>query len=169
MPDISSAGVGPPASRWRLYGPGEGDDDTPRWAWPVVASPSSRAVAQSNSHVVSTPSSMIASFLTLTPSASKVCERNPRLRKGSSMIRMFFENNCSPRRSLRKLVLRAIEAPLTAPTRWPTSDPDTRGLNTTGTLQVSTLRGLARATVRSPALRPTLSGDARSEACGAEV
>ena len=77
--------------------------------------------------------------------------------------------NCSPRRSLRKLVLRAIEAPLTAPTRWPTSDPDTRGSNTTGTLQVSTLRGLARATVRSPAIRPTRSGGSRSAACGAVV
>ena len=85
------------------------------------------------------------------------------------MMRMSLENSCSPSRSFRKLVLRAIEAPLMAPTRWPTSDPDTRGSNTTGTLQVSTLRGLARATVRSPALRPTLSGEARSEACGAEV
>ena len=85
------------------------------------------------------------------------------------MMRMFFANSCSPIRSFRKLVLRAIEAPLMAPTRWPTSDPDTRGSNTTGTLQVSTLRGLDRATVRSPALRPTLSGEARSEACGAEV
>ena len=85
------------------------------------------------------------------------------------MMRMFFANSCSPIRSFRKLVLRAIEAPLMAPTRWPTSDPDTRGSYTTGTLQVSTLRGLERATVRSPALRPTLSGDARSEACGAEV
>ena len=66
-------------------------------------------------------------------------------------MRMFLANNCWPRRSFRKLVLRAIEAPLTAPTRWPTSDPATRGSNTTGTLQVSTLRGLARATVRSPA------------------
>src|SRR5450631_2170070 len=169
MSDISSVGVGSPASRCRLYDPGDGDDDTPRWAWPVVASPNSSAVAQSNSHVVSTPSSTMASFLTLTPSASKVCERRPRTLKGSSMMRIFFANNCSPRRSFRKLVLRAIEAPFTAPTRWPTSEPDTLGSNTTGTLQVSTLRGLARATVRSPALRPTLAGDARSEACGADV
>src|ERR1700722_20424137 len=169
MSDINSAGVGSPASRCRLYGPGDGDDDTPRWAWPVVARPSSRAVAQSSSQDVSTPSSTIASFFTLTPSASNVCERNPRTRKGSSMMRIFFANNYSPRQSLRKLVLRAIDAPLTAPTRWPTSDPATLGSNTTGTLQVSTLRGLARAAVRSPAVRPTLSGEARSDACGAEV
>ena len=43
------------------------------------------------------------------------------------------------------------------------------GAYTTGTLQVSTLRGLDRATVRSPARRPTLSGEARSQAWGAEV
>src|SRR3982074_1289329 len=167
MSDISSVGVGWAASRCRLYDPGDGDDDTPRWAWPVVTRSSSRAVAQSSSHDVTTPPSMMASFLTLTPSASNDCERNPRTRNGSSMMRIFLANNCSPRRSLRKLVLRAIDAPLTAPTRWPTSDPETLGSNTTGTLQVSTLRGLARATVRSPAVRPTLSGDARSEACGA--
>ena len=40
------------------------------------------------------------------------------------MMRMFLANNCWPRRSFRKLVLRAIEAPFTAPTRWPTSEPD---------------------------------------------
>src|SRR3984893_3751618 len=169
MSDINSAGVGSPASRWRLYDPGDGDDDTPRWAWPVVTSPSARAVAQSSSHEVNTPSSTMASFLTLTPSASNDCERNPRTRSGSSMIRMFLANNCLPRLAVRKLVLRAIEAACTAPTRWPTSEPETRGSNTTGTLQVSTLRGLARATARSPALRPTLSGEARSEACGAVV
>src|ERR1700676_1901903 len=169
MSDISSAGVGSPASRCRLYDPGDGDDDTLRWGCPVGASPSSPAAAESNSHDVNTPSSTIASLLTLTPSASNVCERNPRTRNGSSMMRMLRANNCSPRRSLRKLVLRAIEAPFTAPTRWPTIDPATRGSNTTGTLQVSTLRGLARATVRSPAVRPTLSGDARSDACGATV
>ena len=44
------------------------------------------------------------------------------------MMRISLANNCSPSRSFRKLVLRAIEAPLTAPTRWPTSDPDTRGI-----------------------------------------
>ena len=52
-----------PGSRWRLVGPGEGVEDTPRWAWPVVARPSSRAVALSRSQVVSTPSSTSASAL----------------------------------------------------------------------------------------------------------
>src|SRR3954468_24558032 len=125
--------------------------------------------AQSSSQVVSTPSSISAIFFTATPSASNVCERRPRLRRGSSTMRMFFANSCWPSLSFRKLVLRAIEAPLMAPTTWPTSDPATRGSNTTGTLQVSTLRGFARATVRSPAERPTISGDSKSEPCGAAV
>src|ERR1700676_4244008 len=43
MSEISSAGVGSPASRCRLYGPGDGEDETPRWAGPVVTSPRSRA------------------------------------------------------------------------------------------------------------------------------
>jgi hypothetical protein len=30
MSDINSAGVGSPASRCRLYDPGDGDDETPR-------------------------------------------------------------------------------------------------------------------------------------------
>ena len=73
-------------------------------------------------------------------------------------------NSRSPILSFRKLVLRAIEAPLIAPIRWPTSEPATRGSNTIGTLQVATLRGLTRATARSAAVLPTLSGDARSDA-----
>ena len=37
------------------YYTAQGADDTPRCAWPVVVMPSSRAVAQSSSHEVSTP------------------------------------------------------------------------------------------------------------------
>ena len=68
------------------------------------------------------------------------------------------EQLAAPILSCRKLVLRAIEAPLTALARCETSEPATRGSNTTGTLRVVTLRGLSRATARSPALRPIFSG-----------
>ncbi len=40
----------------RLLGPGDGVDEVPRCAWPVVTRLSSRAVAQSSSHERSTPS-----------------------------------------------------------------------------------------------------------------
>ena len=40
MSAIIAAGVPWPASRCRLVGPGDGGDDTPRWAWPVVVKPS---------------------------------------------------------------------------------------------------------------------------------
>ena len=66
------------ADCWAL---GEGTDETPRCACPVVARPSSRAVAQSSSHERSTPSSTSASFLPATPSPSNGCERSPRSRK----------------------------------------------------------------------------------------
>ena len=74
----------------------------------------------------------------------------------------------SPSLSLRKLVLRAIAAPLMALTRWPTIEPATWESNTTGTFLVETLRGLSRATAFSPALCPIFSGASRSEACSAE-
>ena len=43
---------------------------------------------------MSTPPSTMASLFTATPSASKDCERRPRLRRGSSMMRMLFANSC---------------------------------------------------------------------------
>ena len=54
--------------------------------------------------------------------------------------------------------MRATEAPLAALARCETSEPATRGSNTTGTLRVVTLRGLSRSTARSPAVRPIFSG-----------
>ena len=80
------------------------------------------------------------------------------------MMRMPSANNLAPIFSRRKLVLRAIEAPLTALARCDTSELATRGSNTTGTLRVETLRGLSRAMARSPALRPIFSGLSMSEA-----
>ena len=73
-------------------------------------------------------------------------------------MRMPARNSRSPMRSFRKLVLRAIDAPLIADARCPTSDPAMRGSNTIGTRRVSTLRGLSRRIARSPALRPILLG-----------
>ena len=65
--------------------------------------------------------------LPATPSPSNGCERRPRGRSGSSTMRMPARNSRSPMRSFRKLVLRAIEAPLIAEARCPTSEPATRG------------------------------------------
>ena len=45
-----------------------------------------------------------------------------------------------------------IALPFTAEARWLTSEPATRGSNTTGNRPVATLRGLSRRTARSPAL-----------------
>ena len=44
---------------------GDGDDDTPRWAWPVVESLSSRAVALSRNQLVSAPSLYLAPRMNL--------------------------------------------------------------------------------------------------------
>ena len=81
------------------------------------------------------------------------------------MMRMPSANSLAPILSRRKLVLRATEAPLAALARCETSEPATRGSNTTGTLRVDTLRGLSRSTARSPAVRPIFSGVSRSAAC----
>src|SRR6187549_1794699 len=150
-----------PGSRCRLLGLGEGADDALRCACPVVTRPSSRAVALSSSHERRTPSSTSASFFPATPSPSNGCERSPRLRSGSSIMRIPSENSFAPILSLRKLVLRAIDAPLTALARCETSEPAERGSNTTGTLRVLTLRGLRRAIARCAALWPIFSGDSR--------
>jgi hypothetical protein len=105
----------------------------------------------------------------VSTSAMRDVRRRPRRRTAASAGRacaadrrrslMPRANSCSPSLSFRKLVLRAIDAPLTALARCPISEPATRGSNTTGTLRVATLRGLSRATARSPALRPIFSGD----------
>ncbi len=78
-------------------------------------------------------------------------------------MRMPAAKMRSPILSFRKLVLRAMDAPFTALERWPTIEFATRGSNTTGTFVVATLCGLRRLTARSPALRPTASGAARSD------
>ena len=57
-------------------------------AWPVVCRLSSRAVAQSSSQVFSTPSSTNLWTRVATPSASKVRDRKPRRRNGSSTMSM---------------------------------------------------------------------------------
>ena len=54
----------------------------------------------------------------------------------------------------RKLVLRAIEAPLTALRRWPTRLVATRGSNTTAALRVVSFSDSSRRTARSPARAP---------------
>ena len=59
--------------------------------------------------------------------------------------------------------------PEAADTRWPTRLPETRRSMITGTACESILRGLARATARSPALRPISSGLRRSDQWIAEV
>ena len=64
--DVGDQLVGRQLARLRDAGwsaPGDGVDDTPRAAWPVVARPSSRAVALSSSQVLSTPSSISAMLL----------------------------------------------------------------------------------------------------------
>src|SRR5665213_2425715 len=103
---MSALGLSEPASRCKLLAPGEGVEDTPRLAWPVVVRPSSRAVAQSRIQERNTPSSISASVLPATPSPSKGCERSPRLRRGSAMMRMPPANSVSPISSRKKLVLR---------------------------------------------------------------
>src|SRR5262249_54606934 len=123
MSAINASGVSLPAARCRLLGPGAGVEDTPRWAWPVLARPSSRAVAESRNHDASTPSSTTARGSVATPSASNGRERKPRRRSGSSSTRMPGRNSRWPSRSLRKLVLRATAAPLMALARWPTGEP----------------------------------------------
>ena len=148
---------------YRLLDPGDVADEPLRCALPVT-SRSSRAVALSSSHERRTPSSISASFLQTTPSPSNGCERRPRLRKGSSTIRMPSVKSFAPILSRRKLVFRATEAPFTALARCETSDPAERGSNSTDTLRVDTLRGFRRATARSPALRPMSSGRSRSRA-----
>ena len=166
MSAISASGVSLPAERCRLLGPGVGVEDTPRWAWPVVAKPSSRAVARVEEPRRSArrPRRRRAAWSRhprrrTGASASRACGG------GSSITSMPAVNSRSPSLSLRKLVLRAIAAPLIALARWPTSEPATRRSNTTGTRLVSTLRGLSRSTVRSPAVRPTFSGESRSAPC----
>ena len=72
----------------KLLVDGEGAEETPREARPFVCKPSSRAVAQSSIQVCSTPSSISASGLPATPSPSNGCERSPRLRNGSSTMRI---------------------------------------------------------------------------------
>ena len=74
------------------------------------------------------------------------------------MMLMPDAKSCSPSLSRRKLVLRAMAAPLAAAATCPSMEPETRGSNTTGTRRVDTLRGLRRLTARSPADRgePTL-------------
>jgi len=65
-------------------------------------------------------------------------------------MRMPFANNRSPSLSLRKLVLRATALPLIRHGQMANETPEMRLSNTTGTFLVSTLRGLSRATARSP-------------------
>src|SRR6266478_4614742 len=81
MSAIKASGGSLPAARCRLLGPGAGVEDTPRWAWPVLAKPSSRAVAESRIQDASTPSSTTARRRVATPSASNGRERNPRHRR----------------------------------------------------------------------------------------
>ena len=59
----------------RLVEPGDGVEDAPRDACPVVTRPSSRAVALSSSQVLSVPSSISAMRLPATPSPSNGRER----------------------------------------------------------------------------------------------
>src|SRR5216683_5833222 len=95
MSAIKASGGSLPAARCRLLGPGAGVEDTPRWAWPVLAKPSSRAVAESRIQDASTPSSTTARRRVATPSASNGRERNPRRRSGSSRDRKSTRLNSS--------------------------------------------------------------------------
>ena len=78
------------------------------------------------------------------------------------MMAMPRANTGAPSRSFKKLVPRATEGPLIAPTRWRSSEPATRGSYTTGQRQVATLRAPRRRTARSPARRPTVAASSRS-------
>ena len=169
MSAISSSGVGVPASRCRLVGPGDGEDDTPRWAWPVVVRPSSRAVAQSSSQVVSTPSSISA--VLLAGDALGV----ERLRAQAALAQRIVDDADAVRKQLlAELVLQ--EAGL-ARDRGAVDGADEMADQRAGDARIEHDRHLAgldlarieRATARSPAERPIVSGDDRSAPCSAEV
>ncbi len=114
-----------------------------------------RAVALSRNHVVSTPSSIRFACFTATPSASNGCERSPRLRSGSSTMRMPWRKIFCAELVLQEARLaRDRRAVRSARRRWPISEPATRGSNTTGTLLRRHLARIDALIARSPALRP---------------
>ena len=127
MSAISSAGVSVPAERLRLVVAGEGGEEVPREAWPVLDSPSWRALRPSSTQLLSTPSSTSASFAVRVPSPSNGRLRRPRGRHGSSVTRRPRGRMRVPMRSLRNEVPRATDAPLSAPARWESRLPETRG------------------------------------------
>ena len=99
----------------------------PRMARALETRPSSRALAESRNQVFSTPPSITFSGAGARPSPSKGREAGARLRVGSSSISMPSAKMRVPSLSRRKLVFRAIAAPLIAEERCPTSVTETRG------------------------------------------
>src|SRR5258708_38140414 len=85
MSAMSGWGEGPPPSSQRLLGEGEGGEDVPRDAWPVLLRPSWRAERRSRNQLVSTPSATMARRGLATPSPSEGLGRRPRRRGGSSV------------------------------------------------------------------------------------
>src|SRR3546814_20960444 len=105
-----------------LVGDGEGGDDRPRDAWPVLVILGCRAVAQSRNQVVRRPTSMISRVWRAPPSISNQRDRKPRRRSGSSTMRMPDATPTWPALSFRKDVLPALAAPLTAGAPWPNNE-----------------------------------------------
>ncbi len=95
---ISSATEIPPASRWTFAVEMPGAPPCPREAWPVRPMPSWRAAAALVSQPVILPFSTSARGAVARPSPSTGRERSPRLRSGSSRMRIAAGNRSSSSR-----------------------------------------------------------------------
>ncbi len=146
----------------RLPAAGLGGADVPRAAFPVLSRPSLRAVARSKVQLCRIPFSIKARRVVGSPSASKGLEPDTRARCGSSISDRPSGRTSSPIASFSQLEPRAIEPPLMAATRCPIRPDDMRSSNSTGKVPVGGFLGLARATARSPAMRPISAADGRS-------
>ena len=69
-----------------------------------------------------------------SPSASNGARAQPARAQRIVDDRHAGANTCCPSLSCRKLVLRATATPAIAPAKWPSSEPATRGSNSTGYL-----------------------------------
>ncbi len=124
---ISWCGVTVPDFMNRLVTAGDGGEDTPRAARPVVGSLSCRAERRSSTQFFNTPPSTRLIGGLAMPSPSNGFDRRPRLRCGLSTMPIPSAKICLPIMSLRKLVPRATAVPFTAAARCPTSELATRG------------------------------------------